>query len=155
MLLVSMWDRPRPELEPMSSALAGGFFTTDRPGKPLPKSFLQYGAKTWCLDMVCTRQRTRVRGPLLPALRHDSILPRHTALPAHPELAVKTEESGLFLEPSPKHPPGLRDSPHVQELTPSATTTSLDVPITLSSSAKLFFAVLRHFCFLKNHQQSR
>ena len=34
-LLRSMWDLPRPGLEPMSTALAGGFSTTAPPGKPL------------------------------------------------------------------------------------------------------------------------
>ena len=34
-LLCNMWDLPRPEIEPMSSALAGGFFTTEPPEKPL------------------------------------------------------------------------------------------------------------------------
>ena len=28
------WDLPRPGIEPMSSASAGGFFTTEPPGKP-------------------------------------------------------------------------------------------------------------------------
>ena len=30
-----MWDLPRPGLEPVSPALAGGFLTTAPPGKPL------------------------------------------------------------------------------------------------------------------------
>ena len=34
-LLRGMWDLPRPGLEPMSPALAGGFLTTAPPGKPL------------------------------------------------------------------------------------------------------------------------
>ena len=33
-LLRGMWDPPRPGLEPVSSALAGGFLTTAPPGKP-------------------------------------------------------------------------------------------------------------------------
>ena len=33
-LLRGMWDLPRPGLEPMSPALAGGFSTTAPPGKP-------------------------------------------------------------------------------------------------------------------------
>ena len=33
-LLCSMWDLPRPGLEPMSPALAGRFLTTAPPGKP-------------------------------------------------------------------------------------------------------------------------
>ena len=34
-LLRSMWDLPRPGLEPVSAALAGRFSTTAPPGKPL------------------------------------------------------------------------------------------------------------------------
>ena len=33
-LLPGMWDLPRPGLEPMSPASAGGFSTTAPPGKP-------------------------------------------------------------------------------------------------------------------------
>ena len=33
-LLGGMWDLPRPGLEPVSPALAGGFITTALPGKP-------------------------------------------------------------------------------------------------------------------------
>ena len=33
-LLRGMWDLPRPGLEPVSPALAGGFPTTAPPGKP-------------------------------------------------------------------------------------------------------------------------
>ena len=29
-----MWDLPQPGLEPVSPALAGGFLTTEPPGKP-------------------------------------------------------------------------------------------------------------------------
>ena len=39
-LLRGMWDLPRPGLEPMSPALAGGFSTTAPPGKP-PIDFLK------------------------------------------------------------------------------------------------------------------
>ena len=35
-LLCGMWDLPRPGLEPMSPALAGGFLTTVPQGKPKP-----------------------------------------------------------------------------------------------------------------------
>ena len=35
-LVLGMWDLPRPGLEPMSLALAGGFLTTGPPGKSLP-----------------------------------------------------------------------------------------------------------------------
>ena len=38
-LLCGMWDLPRPGLEPMSPALAGGFSTTAPPGKPRGHSY--------------------------------------------------------------------------------------------------------------------
>ena len=38
-LLRGMWDLPRPGLEPVSPALAGGFSTTAPPGKPCMHSF--------------------------------------------------------------------------------------------------------------------
>ena len=34
-LLHRMWDHPGPGIKPVSSALAGRFFTTEPPGKPL------------------------------------------------------------------------------------------------------------------------
>ena len=39
-LLRGMWNLPRPGLEPVSPALAGGFLTTAPPGKPPPHYFL-------------------------------------------------------------------------------------------------------------------
>ena len=36
-----MWDRPGPGLEPMPTALAGGFLTTAPPGKPSMGYFLK------------------------------------------------------------------------------------------------------------------
>ena len=36
-----MWDLPGPGIEPVSPALAGGFLTTEPPGK-FPKGFLKY-----------------------------------------------------------------------------------------------------------------
>ena len=39
-LLRSMWDPPRPGLEPVSPALAGRFSTTAPPGKP-PRGYLK------------------------------------------------------------------------------------------------------------------
>ena len=41
-LLHSMWDRPRPGLEPVSPALAGRFSTTAPLGKPLNVIFNHY-----------------------------------------------------------------------------------------------------------------
>ena len=49
-LLHGMWDLPRPGLEPMSPALAGGFSTTEPPGKPCWKIFnhsLYFSACDW------------------------------------------------------------------------------------------------------------
>ena len=42
-LLRGMWDPPRPGLEPVSPALAGGLPTTAPPGKPLPSHFCWIG----------------------------------------------------------------------------------------------------------------
>ena len=39
LVLRSMWDLPRPGLEPVSPALAGGFLTTVPPGKSLTHHF--------------------------------------------------------------------------------------------------------------------
>ena len=41
-LLRGMWDLPRPELEPVSPALAGRFSTTVPPGKPWKVLFLMW-----------------------------------------------------------------------------------------------------------------
>ena len=40
-LLCSMWDLPRPGIEPMSPALAGGFLTTALQGKPKFSIFIE------------------------------------------------------------------------------------------------------------------
>ena len=37
-----MWDLPRPGIEPMSPALAGGFLTTGPPGKSSHSLFDEY-----------------------------------------------------------------------------------------------------------------
>ena len=37
-----MWDRPRPGFEPESPALAGGFLTTEPPGKSKSALFLSF-----------------------------------------------------------------------------------------------------------------
>ena len=39
-LLCGMWDLPRPGIEPMSPTLAGGFFTSELPGKPCLMFFI-------------------------------------------------------------------------------------------------------------------
>ena len=43
-LLRGMWDLPRPGLEPVSPALAGGFSTTAPPGKPCPAFLLRHAS---------------------------------------------------------------------------------------------------------------
>ena len=42
LLLCSVWDLPGPGNEPVSPALAGGFFTTEPPGKPWKCVFRSY-----------------------------------------------------------------------------------------------------------------
>ena len=46
-LLRGMWDLPRPGLEPVSPALAGGFSTTAPPGKPHSEQFNHITATLW------------------------------------------------------------------------------------------------------------
>ena len=38
-----MWDLPGPGIEPVSPALAGGFFTTETPGSPILNDFNMKG----------------------------------------------------------------------------------------------------------------
>ena len=40
-----MWDLPGPGLEPMCPALAGGFLTTEPPGKPAAELFVTLHAE--------------------------------------------------------------------------------------------------------------
>ena len=47
------WDRPDPEIEATSPALAGGFFTTEPPGKPL------YMCVCVCV-CVCVKQKQKL-----------------------------------------------------------------------------------------------
>ena len=44
-LLRSMWDLPRPGLEPVSPALAGGFLTTAPPGRSASFFLFEYFGK--------------------------------------------------------------------------------------------------------------
>ena len=46
-LLRGMWDLPRPGLEPVSPALAGGLSTTAPPGKPDPDDFDPLKESSW------------------------------------------------------------------------------------------------------------
>ena len=46
LLLHSMWDLPDPGIEPLSRASAGGFFTTEPPGKPWTQ-WLSMEGSTW------------------------------------------------------------------------------------------------------------
>ena len=48
----SLWDLPRPGIEPKSPALAGGFFTTEPPGKPKIRFF-----KITCIHVWFLRPR--------------------------------------------------------------------------------------------------
>ena len=52
-LLCGMWDLPRPGLEPVSPALAGGFLTTAPPGKSPWKIFLLNIFKVSFLSNMC------------------------------------------------------------------------------------------------------
>ena len=53
-LLRGMWDLPRPGLEPVSPALAGGFLTTAPPGKPLELIFyIRYEIQAEVYLFIC------------------------------------------------------------------------------------------------------
>ena len=54
-LLLGMWDLPRPGLEPVSPALAGRFSTTAPPGKPLPKSYVEFISRNYIFLNVILR----------------------------------------------------------------------------------------------------
>ena len=56
-LLRGMWDLPRPELEPVSPALAGGFSTTAPPGKPPKSSLFEW---TYVFQCFCDRSNNRL-----------------------------------------------------------------------------------------------
>ena len=43
-MLLGMWDLPRPGIKSMSPALAGGFFTTEPPGKPHKNSWSPFSS---------------------------------------------------------------------------------------------------------------
>ena len=47
-----MWDLPRPEIKPMFPALAGGFFTTEPPGKPLPSLLIVHLFTQNCSNLM-------------------------------------------------------------------------------------------------------
>ena len=51
-LLLGMWDLPRPGIEPVSPALAGRFFTTESPGKPL--NFAEFEESNFILFKGCS-----------------------------------------------------------------------------------------------------
>ena len=60
-LLRGTWDLPRPGLEPVSPALAGGFSTTAPPGKPfnLPFNDGHLEAEGGCLTWVTGRKAAK------------------------------------------------------------------------------------------------
>ena len=52
LLLCSMWDHPGSRIEPVSPALAGGFFTTELPGKPQMLTLVKCFSYTYCDDHI-------------------------------------------------------------------------------------------------------
>ena len=65
-LLRSMWDLPRPGLEPVSPALAGRFSTTAPPGKPqtffYTRAFQPCIIGIWGQIILCCRMISSVSG---------------------------------------------------------------------------------------------
>ena len=60
--LCSTWDLPEPGIEPVSPALAGGFFTTEPAGKPKP-SYFKWNQTTTCISLNKLRN-IKIRLPL-------------------------------------------------------------------------------------------
>ena len=57
-----MWDLPGPGVKPVSPALAGGFLTTDPPGKPY-RWFLRRGGVAQMVKNPPEIQETQVQSP--------------------------------------------------------------------------------------------
>ena len=55
----AQWDLSRPGMDPMSPALAGGFLTTEPPGKPLLRILNQVPGSL-AVDTACTHPRSSV-----------------------------------------------------------------------------------------------
>ena len=55
----AQWDLPGSRMEPVSPALAGGFLTTEPPGKPLLR-ILDQVSVSLAVDTVCTHPRSSV-----------------------------------------------------------------------------------------------
>ena len=71
-LLRGMWDLPRPGLEPVSPALAGGFSTTAPPGKP--SSFI-YSVTHWSFSSMLFRLQLFVGFVIFFLLLISSLIP--------------------------------------------------------------------------------
>ena len=56
--LCGIWDLPRPGIELISSALAGGFFITELPGKPWKFYFYYFEKPLYCFHSACTQFTT-------------------------------------------------------------------------------------------------
>ena len=104
-LLLSMWDLPRPGIEPVSPALAGRFFTTEPTGKP-PKWHLKVCNSGTFSDLPMllqpapfSRSKT-VSSPLKKSNANEAITP-HSA-PGNPQQSIFClygfVYSGYFIE---------------------------------------------------------
>ena len=82
-----MWDLPRPGIEPVSPQLAGRFFTTEPPGKPLPSAFnnWSFSRKDPFLPPLFPHQPSATKSvfssiPPAPHVPHRVLAPRSQAL---------------------------------------------------------------------------
>ena len=105
-LLRGMWDLPRPGIEPMSPALAGGFQSTVPPGK-LSASFLKvifssvqftYSVVSDCDPMDCSTPGFPVHHYLSVHVHSvgDAIQPSHPLPPSSPFAFSLSQLQGLF-----------------------------------------------------------
>ncbi|KAJ8796338.1 hypothetical protein J1605_018016 [Eschrichtius robustus] len=86
-LLRGTWDLPRPGLEPLSPALAGGFSTTAPPGEPRIQHFKVYNSGTSLVVQWLQTRRLSNCGSRAQSLRGMWDLPRPGLEPVSPALA--------------------------------------------------------------------
>ena len=65
---VGMWDLPRPEIKPMFPPLAGEFFTSEPPGKPLPSLLIVHLFTQNCSNLMINDSIIRITDNIYSAL---------------------------------------------------------------------------------------
>ena len=113
-LLCSMWDPPRPGLEPVSPALAGRLSTTAPPGKPsgtFLKNKFNSGSVRMGEEGVTNTHRTRCLG-LVQRAAVSSFRPKTVVLPGRPASGWPRRDFPTCSTEGPPTPP-TRTAGHV------------------------------------------